>query len=121
MKIPNKGYKRIHSAARKAEANRKMGEKSGAKEYSKSRIRPIGNSQGVILSNQLMEAAGFNSEDDIVIEAGDGLIYITQVKQPGINTDLSTWDRQVKTAIKKGNKPESIVFKGPNDFDLTEW
>jgi antitoxin component of MazEF toxin-antitoxin module len=88
----------------------------------RSRIRAIGNSKGVILSNQLIKAAGLNAEADIVIQASDGVIYILQVKAPDINTDLSTWDKQFKAAIKRGAKPENDLFEGmTNNFDLKEW
>ena len=88
----------------------------------RSRIRPIGNSKGVILSNQLIKAAGLNAEADIVIQASDGVIYILQVKAPAVNTDLSTWDKQFKAAIKRGAKPENDLFEGmKNNFDLKEW
>jgi antitoxin component of MazEF toxin-antitoxin module len=90
--------------------------------YYASRLRAIGNSQGVILNNQLLETAGLNAEADIMIEANEGVITIKQMKVPGVNTDLSTWDRQFKTAIKKGARPEGDFFKGmANDFDLKEW
>jgi antitoxin component of MazEF toxin-antitoxin module len=88
----------------------------------RSRIRSIGNSKGVILNNQLIEAAGLNSEVDIMIHAADGIICIIQFKTSNVNTDLSTWDRQFRTAIKKGAKPEKDLFGNiSNDFDLKEW
>lgn len=86
-----------------------------------SRIRPIGNSKGVILSNQLIEAAGLTPEADIIIEASEGVITIKQA-QPAVNTDLSTWDAQFRAAAKKGIKPEKDLFNGiRNSFDETEW
>jgi antitoxin component of MazEF toxin-antitoxin module len=88
----------------------------------RSRIRPIGNSKGIILSNQLIRAAGLNTEADVVIQAADGIIYILQLKVSDVNTDLSTWDKQFKSAIKKGAKPEGDFFEGmANDFDSKEW
>ena len=90
--------------------------------FIRSRIRPIGNSKGVILSNQLIEAAGLNANDDIVIQAADGVIYIIQYKSPEVNSDLSTWDKQFKIANKAGNKPEGDLFEGmANEFDKNEW
>ena len=87
-----------------------------------SRIRAIGNSKGVIINNQLIEAAGLNSAMDVVINAASGVIYIMQVKEKNLNTDLSTWDQQFKTAIKKEAKPEKDLFEGlENDFDTKEW
>jgi antitoxin component of MazEF toxin-antitoxin module len=91
------------------------------KEKIRSRIRSVGNSKGVILNNQLLKAAGISTEEDISIEAGDGLIIISQAK-PAVNTDLSTWDAQFKKAIKAGHLPEGDLFEGlENEFDKTEW
>jgi antitoxin MazE len=87
-----------------------------------SRIRAIGNSKGVILNNRLIETAGLNVEADIMIQANDGVITIIQMKAPGVNTDLSTWDKQFKAAIRKGARPEGDLFEGmANDFDSKEW
>ena len=87
-----------------------------------SRIRAIGNSKGVILNSQLLDIAGLSAETDILIQAGRGMITIAPVKETAVNTDLSTWDKQFKTAIKKGAKPDPDLFKGmKNDFDTSEW
>jgi hypothetical protein len=87
-----------------------------------SRIRAIGNSKGVILNNQLIESAGLSPEMDILIVAAEGKITIMQIKDTGVNTDISTWDKQFKNAIKKGAKPEGDLFEGmKNDFDEKEW
>jgi len=87
-----------------------------------SRIRAIGNSKGVILNNQLIESAGLNQDLDILIMAAEGIITIIQIRDAGVNTDISTWDKQFKNAIKKGAKPESDLFEGmKNDFDEKEW
>lgn len=87
----------------------------------RSKIRSIGNSKGVILNNQLIGAAGLNPEADIIIQAGDGIITIAQVKLSAVNTDLNTWDKQFKEAIKKGARPDKDLFEGmANDFDK-EW
>lgn len=87
-----------------------------------SRIRAIGNSKGVILNNNLIESAGLKQDLDIVIQAGDGVIIITQVTDSQVNTDLASWDKQFKSAIKKEGKPEGDLFEEMgNDFDLKEW
>jgi antitoxin component of MazEF toxin-antitoxin module len=87
-----------------------------------SRIRAIGNSKGVILTSQLIESAGLKQDADILIQASEGIIVIMQVKATTVNTDLSSWDNQFKTAKKKGAKPEADMFEGmKNDFDLKEW
>jgi antitoxin component of MazEF toxin-antitoxin module len=111
----------------KAKPAAKRNARSGASLHSQpkasvtSRIRPIGNSKGVILSNRLMEAAGITSEADIIIQAAEGMITIKQAK-PAVNTDLSTWDAQFKAAARKGIKPEKDLFGSMhNSFDETEW
>lgn len=87
-----------------------------------SRIRPIGNSKGIILNNQLLEAAGLKPDVDIVMQAMNGVITIMQTKELRVNTDLSTWDKQFKVAIKRGAKPEGDLFEGiENEFDTKEW
>jgi antitoxin component of MazEF toxin-antitoxin module len=87
-----------------------------------SKIRAIGNSRGVILNSQLMETAGLIPDEDIVIRASDGLITIQRVEKPAVNTNLSTWDKQFKAAIKAGAKPEGDLFEGiENEFDAKEW
>jgi antitoxin component of MazEF toxin-antitoxin module len=88
----------------------------------KTRIRPIGNSRGLILNNQIMEAAGIKEEANIIINAAKGVIYITEEKLTNVNTDLSTWDSQFKSAIKKGALPEQDMFMNvQNHFDQKEW
>ena len=52
------------------------------KAFITSRLRAIGNSRGVILNSQLIEAAGLNAEADIVIQANEGVITIIQMKAP---------------------------------------
>lgn len=92
------------------------------KAFITSRLRPIGNSRGLILNSKLIDAAGLNADADIMIEARDGVITIIQMKSPVANTDLSAWDKQFKAAIKKGAKPEGDLFESmANDFDLKEW
>ena len=87
-----------------------------------SRIRAIGNSKGVILNNNLIESAGLKQDLDIVIQAGDGVIIITQVNDSGVNRNLASWDKQFKSAIKKGAEVEGDLFEEMgNDFDLKEW
>jgi hypothetical protein len=69
-----------------------------------------------------MASAGLNPEADIIIQANRGVITIVQMKQTRVNMDLSTWDKQFKTAIKKGALPENDLFDGlKNRFDSKEW
>jgi hypothetical protein len=87
-----------------------------------SSLRAIGNSKGVILNSHAIEIARLNPDIDVVIRAAEGVITIVQFKEIGINTDLSTWDKQFKAAMKKGKKPEDDLFEGlKNDFDTKEW
>jgi hypothetical protein len=88
----------------------------------RSRIRSVGNSKGIILGSPVIEMSGLNADADIVIQAVDGMIFIFQFKEPGVNTDLSTWDKQFKNASKKGGKADEHPFEEiVNDFDLKEW
>jgi len=87
-----------------------------------TKIRAIGNSKGVILTNQLLDAAGLLADQDIVVQVVNGRLIIEQVKKPVVNTDLSTWDKQFKAAIKAGDIPEGDMWEGmENEFDKTEW
>lgn len=88
-----------------------------------TRLRPFGNSKGVILSNKLLQSAGIDNKNDIEVYANKGSIIISQVIQSQkVNTNLSTWDKQFKSAIKNGFKPDNDLFEGmQNDFDKTEW
>jgi antitoxin component of MazEF toxin-antitoxin module len=87
-----------------------------------SRIRAIGNSKGVILNSELLEAAGITDITNIVIHANEGEIKIMPNHEPLSNDDLSKWDGLFKAAIKKGLKPENDLFDGlSNSFDSKEW
>lgn len=88
-----------------------------------SKIRPIGNSKGVILPNRVIEEAGISPDADLIIQVADGVILIAEAKSHvSVNTDLSSWDEQFKNAIKMGNKPEADVWEGmKNRFDEEEW
>lgn len=92
-----------------------------AVEYT-TKIRAIGNSKGVILNNQALDLAGFPPDQDVLVRAVDGRLTIERVKTPAVNTDLSSWDKQFKAAIKAGDKPEGDLWEGmENEFDKTEW
>ena len=89
----------------------------------RSRIRSVGNSKGIILSNELLKKAGFSENADILLTSKNGQILIIEIKsEERVNTDLSSWERQFKEAIKNGAIPEKDLFKGiPNDFDQNDW
>ncbi|MFM1794481.1 MAG: hypothetical protein RL642_866 [Bacteroidota bacterium] len=45
-----------------------------------------------------------------------------KLKQTQLNLNLSSWDRQFKLAIEKGDKIENDFFDGlENDFDKESW
>jgi antitoxin component of MazEF toxin-antitoxin module len=47
-----------------------------------SRLRRIGNSRGVILSNRLIEEAGIAPDAELVLKAVEGVIIIAEAKKP---------------------------------------
>src|SRR4051794_36477352 len=62
-----------------------------------SRIRPIGNSKGIILPNRVIEESRISPTADLVIRAGDGVILIAEAESHRrVNTSLSSWDDQFK-------------------------
>ena len=87
----------------------------------RSSFRSVGNSKGVIISAKLIEASGITG-NDLIIEAADGIIAIREHKSTDVNTDLASWDKQFKVAIKNGAKKEADLFLGmKNRFDEEEW
>lgn len=88
-----------------------------------TRIRPVGNSRGIILSSQLLQKAGLSEDADIILSAQEGQIIIMELKLPKeVNTDLSSWEKQYREAMRKGHKPENSLFdEVSNDFDKNEW
>ena len=88
----------------------------------KARIRAIGNSKGLILNKDLMDKAGISANAELIIEASEGVITITQYVDHSVNTNLASWDRAFSSARKKGFKPETDLFDNlGNDFDNREW
>lgn len=84
-------------------------------------FRSVGNSKGLIISSKLIEASGI-SGNDLIIEAANGIISIREVNSTDVNTELSTWDKQFKLALNKGDKAEGDLFDGmKNEFDEEEW
>ena len=74
-------------------------------------LKKIGNSFGVILNKKLLEKAGITTTTGITIESHDNAIVISAVtKRRPLNRDLTTWRRQIKAAIKLGQKPEKSVW-----------
>ena len=91
-------------------------------EYSvRTSFRSVGNSKGLIISSKLIEASGI-SGNDLIIEAANGIIAIRAVNSSDVNSDLSTWDKQFKTALKSDDKVEGDLFDElKNEFDEEEW
>lgn len=84
-------------------------------------FRSVGNSKGLIISSKLIEASGI-SGNDLIIEAANGIIAIRAVNPTDVNSDLSTWDKQFKLALKNSDKVEGDLFDGmKNQFDEEEW
>lgn len=66
-------------------------------------LKKIGNSFGVILNKKLLSAAGITNTTEITIETRrDSIIISSGSKRRPLNRDLSTWRKQIKTAIKQG-------------------
>lgn len=88
-----------------------------------ARIRKIGNSKGILLSNSIIGKLGVEVGEEVIVSAENGQIIIKPAKiKRKINTDLSTWEAQFKAAIKNGDKPETDMFEGmENEFDKEEW
>lgn len=87
------------------------------------RIRKIGNSKGILLSNSMIKELGVEDNAAVIVTSEKGRIIIKPAENKRkINTDLSTWEAQFKAAIKMGDKPEKDLFEGmENKFDKEEW
>ena len=76
-----------------------------------TKLKKIGKSFGVILNKKLLSEAGISNNADLIIEARQNAIVISPIiKRRPINRDLSTWRKQIKDAIKQGQKPEKSVW-----------
>jgi antitoxin component of MazEF toxin-antitoxin module len=86
-------------------------------------LKKIGNSFGIILNKKLLNEAGISNSSDITIEAREQTIIISRVKKRRpINRDLSTWRKQIKAAIKQGQRPEKSVWgNGISEQEENEW
>ena len=87
----------------------------------RSVFRDIGNSKGVIISKKMMDIAGIQN-NNVVIEACRGEIRIRPIDEKLVNTDLSSWGKQFKDALKAGQEPDGDLFNGlKNEIDEQEW
>jgi antitoxin component of MazEF toxin-antitoxin module len=86
-------------------------------------LKKIGNSFGVILNKKLLNEAGIDNSSEITIEARENAIIISPVKgRRPINRDLRTWRKQIKAAIKEGQKPEKSVWGNKlSEAEENEW
>jgi antitoxin component of MazEF toxin-antitoxin module len=86
-------------------------------------LKKIGNSFGVILNKKLLKEAGISDDTDITIEAKPNSIIIAPLtKKRPLNRDLSTWRKQIKDAIKQGQKPEKSVWGNKlSEAEENEW
>ncbi len=87
-------------------------------------LRKVGNSIGVLLTKEIIDKLNIVDGQEIEVSLNDESSIVlkpTQLrkkKRPILNLDLSTWEAQFKSAIKKGEIPESDVFEGmANKFD----
>ncbi len=84
-------------------------------------FRNIGTSKGVIISQKMIDLAGIHT-NNVVIEASKGEIRIHPVDHKTVNTELSSWGKQFKNALKSDQVPDSDLFDGmKNKFDEEEW
>lgn len=86
-------------------------------------LKKIGNSFGVILNKKLLSEAGISNTADITIEAQRNAIVISPVtKRRPLNRDLRTWRKQIKDAIKQGQKPEKSMWGNKlSEEEEKEW
>ncbi|MDE3143275.1 MAG: hypothetical protein KGL19_03915 [Bacteroidota bacterium] len=87
-------------------------------------LRKVGNSRGVLLTKEIIDKLNIVDGQEIEVYLNDEspiVLKPTQLrkkKRPYLNLDLSAWEAQFKSAIKKGEKPEKDVFEGMgNKFD----
>ncbi len=79
-------------------------------------LRPIGNSQGVILPRPLLQQVGISH--DIEVEVTDGAIIL----RPAKSHPRTGWDQAFAKAIKTGHLPDDDLFEGAsNAFDQSDW
>jgi antitoxin MazE len=82
----------------------------------RTKLRKIGNSKGITLSKSLLEQYNFEEEVEIVIQE-NGLLIMPVKAKP-----REEWEKQFKSAIKKGQKPDKGLLENfSNKFDKEEW
>lgn len=82
----------------------------------RTKLRKIGNSKGITLPKTLLEQYQFEEEVEIVTQENGLLISPVKV-QP-----REKWEKQFKSAIKAGHKPDKAMLEGfSNQFDKEDW
>jgi antitoxin MazE len=82
----------------------------------RTKLRKIGNSKGITLSKSLLDQYQFEEEVEIVTQE-NGLLIMPVKAKP-----REEWEKQFKTAIKNGQKPDKALLESfSNQFDKDEW
>lgn len=79
-------------------------------------IRRIGNSQGILIPRNILQACGIEEQVEMTL-VGRTIVLRPVKKQP-----REGWEEQFQTAKASGDTPDSDLFEGmANDFDSTDW
>jgi len=82
----------------------------------KTRIIKIGNSQGIILSRQLINQYDFENEVEILAQENGILL------KPLKDKPRQKWTEQFENAKAQGDLPEKeLLERFNNDFDKNDW
>lgn len=79
-------------------------------------IRRIGNSQGILLPRNILQACGIEEQVEIVV-VGQAIILRSVKKQP-----RQGWEEHFQKNMTSSSSTEPDLFAGlENDFDSMEW
>lgn len=79
-------------------------------------IRRIGNSQGILLPRNILQACGIEEQVEVVV-IGHTILLRSVKKHP-----RQGWEEQFQKAAALGEPPESDLWEGlKNDFDTSDW
>lgn len=82
----------------------------------KTKLVKIGNSQGIVLSKNLIHQ--YHLEGEVEIEAQAEGLLIKPVAKPARHD----WEERFNKAIAKGQEPDEEMLEGfENEFDKEEW
>ena len=89
---------------------------------SRTTLRKVGNSKGVLLSKEVLDFLSLEVGSEILISYERNKIILQKAKTKSIKNKLNlkpnTWEDQFKKAIANGDNPEKDFFEGmTNDFD----